>query len=156
MSSSSIAVPTPAVVLDTNAVLDWLVFQHPTCEGWTDHFSGAGVRWLASPAMRNELAHVLGHGVVGRWQPNLARLWEMWHRLAQSVEDLPPYGAASRVRCTDKDDQKFIDLALARGARWLVSRDRAVRKLARRVRPLGLEILLPEQWTDQLVRGPSK
>lgn len=152
MPASPIKTIAPTVVLDTNVVLDWLVFQHPTCESWAGHFSSAGVRWLASQAMRDELAHVLGRDVVGRWQPDLARLWEMWNRFAQPAEELAPYAVASRVRCTDSDDQKFIDLALTRGARWLVSRDRAVRKLAGRVRPLGLEILLPEQWTDQLAR----
>jgi len=54
------------------------------------------------------------------------------------------------MRCNDPDDQKFVDLALAYGARWLLSRDRAVLKLAKRCRTLGLQVLTPEQWLDSI------
>jgi predicted nucleic acid-binding protein len=38
-------------------------------------------------------------------------------------------------RCSDPDDQKFIELAGASGAQALVSKDRAVLKLRRRCAP---------------------
>jgi predicted nucleic acid-binding protein len=50
------------------------------------------------------------------------------------------------MRCTDPDDQVFIDLALACKARWLLSKDRALLKLARRARALGLSIQPPASW----------
>ena len=136
----------PALVLDTNVVLDWLVFQHPSCARLWDDFASGRLRWLASSAMRDELAHVLGRGVCDAWAPDIAGLWLTWERLASVAEPAGPSGAATRLRCTDADDQKFIDLALAHGARWLLSRDRAVLKLARRTRALGLEVLTPEMW----------
>ena len=46
-------------------------------------------------------------------------------------------------RCTDPDDQKFLDLAIALGR--CMNRDRAVLKLARR-RPLGVTIVSPQHW----------
>ena len=143
----------PTVVLDTNVVLDWLVFGHPSCAQLTDHFAGGRLRWLASQAMRDELAHVIGRGAVDAWAPDLPALWAAWDRLALPTEPRPSIGAATRLRCTDADDQKFIDLALAHGARWLLSRDRAVLKLARRTRPLGLEVLTPEAWLAVFNRG---
>ena len=142
-----------AVVLDTNAVLDWLVFRHPSCSLWTPHLENGSVRWLASPAMRDELAHVLSRGVARAWSPDLEALWAAWERFATAAEPLALTGAATRMRCTDPDDQKFVDLALGHGARWLVSRDKAVLKLGRRVRPLGLSVLTPEQWAAELSRG---
>jgi len=66
------------------------------------------------------------------------------------METCPLSGAALRLRCTDRDDQMFIDLALACGARWLLSRDRAVLKLGKRARLLGLDILTPAVWAEQL------
>ena len=47
-------------------------------------------------------------------------------------------------RCTDPDDQKFIDLALHCGAQWLLSHDRAVLKVADQARRRGLLILPAE------------
>lgn len=136
----------PPVVLDTNAVLDWLVFRHPACAGWSGWLESGSVRWLSSRALRDELAHVLGRGVASAWAPDLAALWAHWERWSTPVEPAPLAGAATRLRCTDADDQKFVDLALAHGARWLVSRDKAVLKLARRAAPLGLQVLTPERW----------
>ncbi|MFT7776961.1 putative toxin-antitoxin system toxin component, PIN family [Roseateles sp.] len=54
---------------------------------------------------------------------------------------------AGRLVCRDPDDQKFIDLALAARARWLISRDKAVLALAKRARLRGLAILTPERWS---------
>jgi predicted nucleic acid-binding protein len=142
----------PAVVLDTNAVLDWLVFHHPACDGWTARFTAGAARWIVSPAMRTELAHVLGRPALGAWQPQPDAVWGAWDRLAELREPTATTGAAGRLRCTDPDDQKFVDLALAHGARWLVSRDRAVLKLARRTRLLGLEVLTPDAWAVSLPR----
>jgi len=134
------------VVIDTNVVLDWLVFLNPCCARFSDYFTSGRLRWLASPAMRDELAHVLGRGVFSERRPDLLGLWGTWDHLATLTHPIPLIGAAARMRCTDVDDQKFIDLALAHNARWLLSRDRAVLKLGRRTRPLGLEVLTPEAW----------
>ena len=143
----------PSVVLDTNAVLDWLVFGHPCCAGWTVRFASGSVRWLASTAMRDELAHVLERGIASRRAPDQAALWAAWECLAVPTEAVALTGAATRLRCTDADDQKFIDLALGHGARWLLSRDRAVLKLARRARPLGLVVMTPDAWPSSLSAG---
>ena len=143
----------PALVLDTNVVLDWLVFRHPACTPWVEQLVAGSVRWLASAAMRAELAHVLARGVGRDRTPDLSALWATWDRLAVPVEAVAPAGAASRIRCSDADDQKFIDLAFGHGARWLLSRDRAVLKLARRARASGLEIVTPEAWAAALSAG---
>ena len=140
----------PTVVLDTNVVLDWLVFRNPSCAHLDGAFLAGRVRWLASAAMRDELAHVLGRGVCDAWSPDLPALWATWERFAVVVEPIVLMGAATRMRCTDADDQKFIDLALAHDARWLLSRDRAVLKLGRRTRALGLEVLTPDDWVASL------
>lgn len=143
----------PCVVLDTNAVLDWLVFRHPSSLRWTDLLSSGSVRWLSSNAMRDELSHVLGRGVASAWSPDPRMVWAAWDRYVTVVEPPALTGAATRLRCTDPDDQKFIDLALGHRARWLVSRDKAVLKLARRARPLGLAVMTPEQWAAELSPG---
>lgn len=133
-----------AVVLDTNVVLDWLVFRNPRCAPLVQAVESRQVRWLVTEPMRDELAHVLGRGVVDDWMPALDRLWESWHRLSETVA-IPVIGESLRLRCTDPDDQKFIDLALS-SAQWLISRDRAVLKLARRAERLGVRVATPEHW----------
>jgi predicted nucleic acid-binding protein len=134
---------TPVIVLDTNVVLDCLVFRDPGCAALVEWLSAGRLRWLASPAMRDELAHVLARGHLAAWQPDPTALFATWDRWASPAAE----GAPSRLHCTDPDDQKFIDAALTHRARWLLSRDRAVLKLARAARATGLAILTPLAWT---------
>jgi predicted nucleic acid-binding protein len=127
--------------------MDWMVFKNPSCATWTMRFGEEGdVCWLASRAMREELAHVLGRGVARAWAPSLDGVWSAWERYAITVPVQSTCVSAHRIRCRDADDQKFIDLALAHGVRWLVSRDKALLALKRRLRPLGLEVLTPDAW----------
>lgn len=137
----------PALVLDTNVVLDWFVFRNPCCQALTREVALGSVRWLASPAMRCELTHVLSRGVVDRYTTDPSPLWAFWTRHAVELADPPTIDLPQRLRCTDPDDQKFIDFALSHRTRWLLSRDKAVLKLAKRARLLGLIIVKPEDWS---------
>lgn len=143
----------PAAVLDTNVVLDWLVFLNPACDPLAQALEAGRLRWISTQAMRDELAHVLSRGVVDAWNPNEAMLWNTWDRLSQTVVPAPP-ALIPRLRCTDPDDQKFIELALD-GARWLISRDRAVLKLSRRAAKWGVRMLTPEQWAHQQMEAAA-
>jgi predicted nucleic acid-binding protein len=134
------------IVLDTNVVLDWLVFRSPACQPLAAAIEAGKVRWIATAAMRDELAHVLARGHLAAWSPDEPRLWAHWERWTHAADSPTLTGSALRLRCRDTDDQKFIDLALVQ-ARWLVSRDRAVLKLARRAAALGVNITPPDRWT---------
>jgi predicted nucleic acid-binding protein len=134
----------PAVVLDTNVVLDWMLFAELSVGALVNALRARQVRWLATASMRDELAHVLGRGLARGRQVDSATLLAGWDACAQTRPDPP---GQHRLRCTDPDDQMFIDLALSAGARWLVSRDRAVLKLARRAAALGLSIVTPQRWS---------
>jgi predicted nucleic acid-binding protein len=133
------------LVLDTNVVLDWLVFRDPRCDALARGLLRTQLRWLATEAMRKELEHVLTRGTLDAWKPDRAAVLARWDRWATQVEPLAS-AQSTAMRCTDPDDQKFIDLALQVGATALLSRDRAVLALARRARAVGLDILSTADW----------
>ena len=134
--------PTPIVILDTNALLDWRVFKDPAALPLAQAIEAGRLRWLASPAMQTEWGHVWPRSVFARWQPDPALTTTVYAH-AEMVDE-PPRGP---FRCTDPDDQVFIDLAVHVGARWLLSKDAALLKLARRARKLcGIEIMTLQQW----------
>jgi len=131
-------------VIDTQVVMDWLVFKNPTVNPITRRVESGAIRWVGLMAMREELLHVLGRGIGASYAPDLDYIVSQFERHCELVDTMPP--PAVRLVCRDKDDQMFIDLALAAGARWLISRDRAVLALAKRAARVGLEILTPEKW----------
>ncbi len=56
--------------------------------------------------------------------------------------------------CSDPDDQKFIQLAWAARASWLLTKDKALLKLARRTRKAGLfAIVTPQGWAHADASG---
>lgn len=136
--------PRPIVVLDTNAVLDWLVFSEPQMQPIAQAVLGGALDWIVTDAMQTELMLVLARKEIQTWKPDASKVTEVWTRHARRLE--PPLTAPTAPRCSDPDDQIFIDLALAYGARWLVSRDRAVLRLRRALAARGVQVLTPPQW----------
>lgn len=132
------------VVLDTNVVLDWLVFRDPSATPLANAIESGALRWISCARMRDELVRALGYPALDKWNPDSERtltFYDQW-----SWPRPTPATAPSTPVCTDPDDQIFIDLALAEGSRWLLTRDRALLKLARAARRRGLRIATPSQW----------
>lgn len=136
----------PTLVLDSNVVLDWLLFRDTRADALADCVTRGRCAWVVTRSMRTELERVLTRPEWLARQTDFAHLWAQWQRWAQPVEP-HPVSLARPLRCTDPDDQKFLDLACQVGASALLSRDRAVLKLARRAAPLGLRICTPENWS---------
>jgi uncharacterized protein len=134
------ATPALTVILDTNVVLDWLVFRDPSCVALQACIESGELNWIGTRAMRDELAHVLDRGSLDAWKPDTQALWRAWDRWCLEVPDPVPSEPMTGLRCTDPDDQKFIDLAVRRRPGWLLSRDKAVLRLARPLRNLGIEV----------------
>jgi len=140
----------PLVVLDTNVVLDWLMFDGVEGRAVGSAITFGRLRWIATAAMRAELAHVLARGRFERWEPDVAALWTRWDRHCHELPVPAPPSLATRFRCTDRDDQMFIDLAVASGPCLLLSRDRAVLKLAGRLREATVDVVTPGAWLARL------
>jgi putative PIN family toxin of toxin-antitoxin system len=132
-------------VLDTNVVLDWLVFDDARVAPLVRAVTAGDLVWHATLGMRDELVRVLRRPVLQRWRPDLGRVLCTYDAHVRPWVGPTP-AAASTPRCRDADDQMFMDLAVAAGARWLVSHDRALLALAGRARALGLAVVTPGAW----------
>ncbi|MBE7366821.1 PIN domain-containing protein [Ramlibacter pallidus] len=123
------------LVLDTNIVLDLLVFSDPQARPLSEGLRAGTLGWLATAAMREELARVLDY-------PKLAPR-VMFHRggSAAVLADFDRHAALvdtpakAPVTCGDPDDQKFIDLAVAHRC-TLLSKDDEVLRMKKRLAQL--------------------
>jgi putative PIN family toxin of toxin-antitoxin system len=127
------------IVLDTNIVLDLFVFDDPAVQPLKDAVQSGRLRWIATAAMREELARVLAYKQIvprlAHYQRSAADVLAAFDRLAQRVDAAPK----APVTCKDPDDQPFIDLAVTHRA-VLLSKDHAV--LCMKKRLLALEVIV--------------
>jgi len=88
LDSSESADLTRPVVLDTNVILDLLVFADPCCEELGLSLACHPLRWHATQAMRDEFEAVLARPKFARFTAQ--RGWAMngWHGWARMVEPL--------------------------------------------------------------------
>ena len=142
-----------AAVLDTNVALDWLVFADPGVAALAAQVGSGRMRWLACARMRDELADVLARPPFASRAASVERALTSFDALTQRVAP-PVASGAERLRCTDPDDQVFLDLALQQRARWLFTRDKALLALARPALRCGLAIVAPAHWAGTPAHNP--
>ena len=143
-----IPVPAERIVIDTNVCLDLLVFHDPRWASLLAALETGAVEAVTRADCRDEYNLVLHYSHLpldAASRPVAAS------RFDSLVKVVAP--AASPVRlptCTDRDDQKFLESARDAGAGVLITKDKALLKLARKTAQAGLfRILLPEAWVKQ-------
>jgi len=133
------------VVLDSNVWIDILVFDDPHTRPIAAALESGALAALIDTRCLAELAYVLDYPQFAHRQVDKAAALAVVARLTRMVEpDAPAEGTRPLPKCKDRDDQKFLELAHAAQADWLVSKDRAVLKLAKRIaRDFGFQIAQP-------------
>ena len=130
------------LVLDTNIVLDLLVFGDPRVQPLSQGLRAGRLHWIATAAMREELARVLAYPKIAPrvdfHRGSALDVLDEFDRHARMVE--VPLKAC--VTCGDPDDQKFIDLAVAHRC-TLLSKDREVLRMRKRL--AGLQVTAASQ-----------
>ncbi|MBC7438099.1 MAG: putative toxin-antitoxin system toxin component, PIN family [Bdellovibrionales bacterium] len=125
-------------MIDTNITLDLFVFNDEAALPLRTQLESGQLTWLATPAMRTELARVLAYPQIA---PRL-----LFYKLTKenvlaqfdlhtTTVDTPP---KAPVTCADPDDQIFIDLAVAHQA-ILLSKDKAVLTMKKRLAALHVK-----------------
>jgi putative PIN family toxin of toxin-antitoxin system len=136
----------PRAVVDTNVLLDFWLFDDPAARPLRAAVESGRVNALRSGDSVDELTHVVLRDRFALATETRFRILRDWDRLATPVERVFPAPFA----CSDPDDQKFLDLAYTARADWLVTKDKALLKLARRARRDGLLILAPSAVAVEL------
>ncbi len=138
------------VVIDTNVCLDLFIYRDPASLPLMRALDAGEVAAATRADCRDEWLRVLRYPQIdmdeARYREACAA-YDACLRPLPAPDGTPAMDAAALPRCSDPDDQKFLELALESGAGALVTRDKALLKLDRKTRKLGLfAILTPAAW----------
>jgi putative PIN family toxin of toxin-antitoxin system len=135
----------PVIVLDTNVCLDLFVFHDPRWEALLQALERRDVVAVTRADCRDEYLIVLHYPHLPLDEEGRARAAARFDALVTVVA--PDSKPVRLPVCSDRDDQKFLELARDAGAQVLVTKDKALLKLGRKTAQGGLfRIMLPEAW----------
>ncbi|MFK7965091.1 MAG: putative toxin-antitoxin system toxin component, PIN family [Burkholderiaceae bacterium] len=138
------------LVLDTNAWLDWLVFADPQTALLGQQFDEGRLTLPASPSGRAEFVDVISRDKFRLDHGQQSDCIDRYDHCCQMLPNGREAGRHTKLRCSDPDDQQFLELAVGAKAGWLLTRDRALLKLARRAwRDHQFRILSLAEWSAQ-------
>ena len=144
----------PRIVLDTNVCLDLFVFHDPRWKPLLAAIEAREVEAVTRADCRDEYLIVLHYSHLpldGGTRPTAAARFDE----LITVVDAPAKPVRLPV-CTDKDDQKFLEISRDAGADILITKDKALLKLARKTAQAGMfKIMVPEAWVKLSAAPPG-
>ena len=78
----------PAIVLDTNAALDGLLFDDPAMGALMHGLHAGELRWLVTARMREEFRHVLARPVLAKYVADGEHTLSLFDQLAIMREEI--------------------------------------------------------------------
>ena len=138
------------IVLDTNVCLDLFVFRDPRWARLEAALRRGQLQAVTRADCRNEWLLVLAYANFALDTTAQASAGAAFDTLIACLPTPAPETPACSVqlpRCSDPDDQKFLELARDASAAILLTKDKALLKLAGKCRRGGLfSIMKPEEW----------
>ena len=128
----------PCLVLDTNVILDLLVFKDPSAEAIRLLLDAKLVDAVRTPVSMAELIDVIGRPTFKlsrEDQEIILQKWESSTRLLENTAIEP-----APFTCRDPDDQVFLDMAYSLRPALLLSKDLRVLELRASAKRHGIEI----------------
>ena len=141
-----IPVSKKIIVIDTNVCLDLFVFKDPRWADLLGAIESGAVQAITRADCRDEYNIVLHYKHLPLDDDSRPQASARFDQLIKVVA--PPASSIKLPVCSDKDDQKFLELARDAGAHVLITKDKQLLKLGRRLAREGMfKVMVPEKWT---------
>jgi len=128
----------PRLVLDTNVILDLLVFKDPSAEAIRLLLDAKLVDAVRTPVSMAELIDVIGRPAFKLSRADQEAIVQAWESRSRQLENTAIEPAP--FTCRDPDDQVFLDMAYSLRPALLLSKDLHVLELRASAKRHGIEI----------------
>lgn len=127
----------PFIVLDTNICLDLFVFDDIHTRYLKKQLENKTLKAITRTDCYEEWKRVLDYPNLSLNEENKTKCLNDFDHFIQLVE-IEPKDYFLLPQCKDKDDQKFLELAYDANALLLLTKDKALLKLASKTKRLNL------------------
>ena len=135
------------LVLDTNVCLDLFVFRDARWNSLLVALKEGAVEAVTRDDCRMEWLIVLDYPHLALTGESRVRVAAEFDSLITRLDATVPRTDTRLPLCSDPDDQKFLELARDANAQALITKDKALLKLAKKTAKAGLFIIMPpEAW----------
>lgn len=141
------------IVIDTNVCLDLFVFRDPRWAPLHAALKDGTVKAVTRDDCRMEWLAVLEYKHLPLNTDSRPMVAAEFDRIITCIgaQELNPRTEIRLPICTDPDDQKFLEIARDADAEMLITKDKALLKLAKRTARAGLfAIIPPEAWRSDI------
>ncbi len=115
-------------ILDTNVLLDIFVFEDTRAANLKQALLSFDIRAIASQKTLDEFADVISRPLFKLTDAQQQSFINQWQSIAEQYDDT--FLAMAPWQCEDPDDQIFLNLAYQLRPSILISKDKALLKLA--------------------------
>lgn len=134
------------IVIDTNVCLDLFVFRDPRWAPLLAALETKTVEAVTREDCRNEWKIVLDYPHLPLNDASRLLSTALFDASIQCISPLPRTDKLLPL-CSDTDDQKFLEISRDSHAGILITKDKALLKLARKTAQAGLFLIMPpEKW----------
>jgi putative PIN family toxin of toxin-antitoxin system len=140
------------IVLDTNVCLDLFVFHDPRWVKLLDALTNHAVQAYTRADCRQEWLIVLDypHLPLDAQSKEISKGHFDACIICLPLPIATEQAVARLPTCSDPDDQKFLEIARDSHADVLITKDKALLKLAKKTAKAGMfQIMTPETWVKQ-------
>jgi predicted nucleic acid-binding protein len=137
------------IAIDTNVCLDLFVFHDPRWTALLSALKSGAVEAVTREDCRMEWRIVLGYSQLSLNDDTRIESAAIFDSLIKCIDPAPRVDIRLPV-CSDPDDQKFLELSRDARVSMLITKDKALLKLARKTVKAGLfKIIQPQAWVPE-------
>lgn len=138
------------VVIDTNVCLDLFAFNDPRWIEISNQLKSGGIIAVTKKECREEWLAVLHYPHLPVNDENRHQIENIYDQYIQ-CEDQTSLPIRLPI-CTDQDDQKFLEISRDAKVDVLITKDKALLKLAKKLQKIGLfSIETPEKFLHRII-----
>ena len=136
-------------VLDTNIWLDILLFNDPSVKKLSNLIFKKEILVLSCKQCDDEFSRVLKYKNLGIEKEKQNYMLRTYKEFVKNIDFVETLNSSNIPKCHDSDDQKFVNLSCINHVDWLLTKDKQILKMKKKLGKMKVKVSTVENWISQ-------